>query len=139
MMAAMEPETQKRIEFFDPEELITFEQDDDLVIPQRTSSKKVEDDPEYIIIEEDDYYASQIDNVQILKRREDFRGVLALVYTTATFGIFLIGMIIAIVDGLNRDVSIVENLERILPLLSGIFLGTLGFVLGYYFRRGDQA
>ncbi len=73
-----------------------------------------------------------------LKRREDTRGTLALVYTVSTFIIFGLGMLIAVIDALIRNVSIVDNLKEILPLISGIFLSSLGFVLGYYFRKSED-
>lgn len=129
-------QTQNRIEFFDPEQLVAFSQDESAELSNETPEYPSEE--EQVIVLDDDYYASEIEKTKILKKREDFRGTLALVYTVSTFLLFLIGMAIAVVDGMNRDVSIIENLERILPLLSGIFLGTLGFVLGYYFRKSDE-
>ncbi len=74
----------------------------------------------------------------IYSKREDTRSRLAIIYTVLTFIIFFSGMLIAVVDGLARNVSIIENLEVIIPLISGVFLGTLGFVLGYYFRKAEK-
>ena len=74
----------------------------------------------------------------VIEKREDTRSRLALTYTILTFMIFLCGMLIAVVDGLYRKVSIIDNLSEIIPLISGVFLGSLGFVLGYYFRKGDE-
>jgi hypothetical protein len=50
---------------------------------------------------------------------------------------FLLGFLVAIVDALLGQKSIVDGLSTILPLISGIFLGSLGFVLGYYFRKSE--
>lgn len=125
--------TQNRIEFFDPEQLVAFSPDKNIQLTEEEDESSEAQDQ--VIILDDDYYASEIEKTKILKKREDFRGTLALVYTVSTFLLFLIAMVIAVIDGINRDVSIIENLERLLPLLSGIFLGTLGFVLGYYFRK----
>ncbi|MDQ6985497.1 MAG: hypothetical protein Q9M91_04805 [Candidatus Dojkabacteria bacterium] len=74
----------------------------------------------------------------IIRKREDTRSTLAIIYTLAIFSVFFLGTLIAVVDGLNRDVSIIDNLKEIIPLISGVFLGSLGFVLGYYFRKGED-
>ncbi len=76
-------------------------------------------------------------NFQIESKREDIRGRLALIYTLATFGIFVLGFLVAVGDAILTGTSMVDNLVEILPLISGIFLGSLGFVLGYYFRRAE--
>lgn len=107
---------------------------------EASGSESEEDDSEY---PEDypDYYTSVeqelVDRnaINILTRREDVRGTLAIMYTIATFVMFSLGFVVAILDAAWRQVSIVDNLTTILPLISGIFLGTLGFVLGYYFRK----
>lgn len=78
------------------------------------------------------------DQQAILRKREDTRSRLAIAYLIATFVIFLFAMIIAVLDGLTRSVSIIENLKEIVPLISGVFLGSLGFVLGYYFRENEE-
>jgi hypothetical protein len=74
----------------------------------------------------------------IVRKREDTRSTLAIIYVLSTFGVFILAMFIAVLDGLNREVSIIDNLIQVVPLISGVFLGTLGFVLGYYFRRSDE-
>lgn len=74
----------------------------------------------------------------IVRKREDTRSTLAIIYVLSTFGVFILAMFIAVLDGLNRNVSIIDNLIQVVPLISGVFLGTLGFVLGYYFRRSDE-
>lgn len=133
------------------------------VVPGEQNSKlggkdkeKRQEDMEVINVDEDDfeldypedypdYYPSesifrlaQDDKVSILEKREDIRGRLALTYTIATFVMFVLGFAVAILDAHWRETSIIDNLSTILPLLSGIFLGSLGFVLGYYFRRMDS-
>lgn len=77
------------------------------------------------------------DEIMIQTKREDVRGRLAVIYVAATFVMFILGFAVSILDAAWRQVSVVENLQIILPLLSGIFLGTLGFVLGYYFRKSE--
>lgn len=77
------------------------------------------------------------DQLSISQKREDTRGTLAIIYTIATFLMFVMGFVVAVLDGVLRGVSIIQNLSTVLPLLSGIFLGTLGFVLGYYFRKSE--
>lgn len=79
------------------------------------------------------------DQLNISNKREDTRGRLAIIYTVSTFIVFLLGFIVSILDAQWRQTSIIDNLTKILPLLSGIFLGTLGFVLGYYFRKGQES
>lgn len=74
----------------------------------------------------------------VVRKREDTRSTLAIIYVISTFGVFVLAMFIAVLDGLNRDVSIIDNLIQVIPLISGVFLGTLGFVLGYYFRKSDE-
>jgi len=73
----------------------------------------------------------------ILGKREDVRGRLAIIFTLSTFGIFILGFVVAVLDAYWRGTSIIENLSTLLPLISGMFLGSLGFVLGYYFRKVD--
>lgn len=75
---------------------------------------------------------------QIQSKREDTRGRLAMVYTVATFLVFGLGFIVAVIDGVLTQTSIVDKLTTLIPLISGVFLGTLGFVLGYYFRRAED-
>lgn len=82
--------------------------------------------------------AEEVASDYALKRREDTRGTLALVYTVSTFIVFGLGMLIAVVDAVMRNVSIIDNLKEVLPLISGLFLSSLGFVLGYYFRKGED-
>lgn len=96
-----------------------------------------EDFPDYYPNEFNNYLAQQ-EAATILQRRENTRGILAILYTIATFIMFLLGFVVAILDAQWRQVSIVETLTNILPLISGIFLGTLGFVLGYYFRQTEE-
>lgn len=95
-----------------------------------------EDYPDYFPSGIVDYLVKK-DETGILSKREDTRGRLALVYTAATFGIFVLGFVAAVIDAAVTGSSVVENLMQLLPLISGIFLGTLGFVLGYYFRGAE--
>jgi hypothetical protein len=89
-----------------------------------------------------DYYDSKgfIDqeSLSLHNKREDTRGRLAIIYTVATFIMFGLGFLVSVLDAFWRQVSIIDNLATVLPLLSGIFLGSLGFVLGYYFRKLDE-
>ena len=76
--------------------------------------------------------------VDIEEKRENTRGRLAIIYTIATFLIFVLGFVVAVIDSVVRGTSIIDGLSVILPLLSGMFLGSLGFVLGYYFRKTED-
>jgi hypothetical protein len=80
-------------------------------------------------------YLSESNSQVLSTKRESTRGQLAIIYTLATFLMFVLGFVVSIVDAAWRQVSIIDNLTTVLPLISGIFLGSLGFVLGYYFRR----
>jgi hypothetical protein len=85
-------------------------------------------------------YANKIEekaSEYVIKKQEDVRSNLAVIYVIGTFIIFLLGFAVAVFDAVNRNVSVIDNLKEILTLLSGIFLGTLGFVLGYYFKKGE--
>lgn len=82
--------------------------------------------------------AQKTTDTAIFQKREDTRSRLAIIYTVLTFIVFFAGMLISVLDGLSRGVSIIDNLEVVIPLISGVFLGTLGFVLGYYFRKGEE-
>jgi hypothetical protein len=132
-------EKTKKIDFFDPNDLIEFEAGTyEEVKNEKEDTEKIDDYPIKPAIEKnfnEDTYAQKIDKTSILRKREDYRGVLALVYTTSTFIIFFVVIVISVIDGMNRKVSIIENLKELLPLVSGIFLGSLGFVLGYYFKK----
>jgi hypothetical protein len=115
------------------------------VLPRQPSSElEVIEDDEMFPEDFPDYfpsgfveYLSEKEQADILEKREDTRGRLALIYTVATFIIFGLGFLVAVADGILQKTSIVDNLTKLLPLISGIFLGTLGFVLGYYFRRAE--
>lgn len=100
---------------------------------------------------DEDYYAGYMDgkdetesvydnvkNNSVEHKREDTRGRLAIIYTLATFVVFLVVIAIAVFDGVVRKVSIIDNLKDVIPVISGVFLGTLGFVLGYYFKNGED-
>ncbi len=97
--------------------------------------------PEYELEEGDYSPRGVIDDdasaVSLESKREDVRGRLAVIYTVATFVMFALGFVVAVIDAIARQVPIVTSLQTILPLISGIFLGSLGFVLGYYFRRAE--
>lgn len=114
---------------------------DSLNVEEAVTDEDEEDFPE----DYPDYYPSEMNEylveheaVNILKQREDTRGRLAIIYTIATFVMFILGFVVAVLDAVWRQVSIAETLGSILPLISGIFLGTLGFVLGYYFRKSED-
>lgn len=78
-----------------------------------------------------------VDSVNLESKREDVRGRLAIIYTVATFMMFILGFVVSVIDAITRQIPIVDSLKEILPLISGIFLGSLGFVLGYYFRKAE--
>lgn len=78
------------------------------------------------------------EEVNIRIKREDVRGQLAIIYTVATFGMFVMTFLVSILDALLRETSIVDSLSTLIPLVSGVFLGSLGFVLGYYFRKVED-
>jgi hypothetical protein len=110
---------------------------------------KDDEDIDYFELEDPDeypeYYESEVINElaasnqkSIEIKREDTRGQLAVIYTIATFIVFILGFAVSILDAAWRQTSIIENLSAVLPLISGIFLGTLGFVLGYYFRQSEE-
>ncbi|BCX14127.1 MAG: hypothetical protein KatS3mg085_659 [Candidatus Dojkabacteria bacterium] len=124
----------KLIEFIDPNELISFEENTD----DEENTISEESFEEVLSEYKQDEYAQKIDQTSILRKREDYRGILALVYTACTFIVFLVVIAISVIDGLNRDVSIIVNLKETIPLVSGVFLGTLGFVLGYYFKKDNE-
>ncbi len=141
----------RKIEFIDPKDLIEFiDENESEVTPQdEVIEEDNELDSEYIDqddvlddeLEDDLYYTQKIDDESrdyVLKKQEDTRGRLALIYTVSTFLIFLLTFIVAVLDGILRETSIIDNLTSILPIVSGIFLGSLGFVIGYYFRKSDN-
>ncbi len=74
----------------------------------------------------------------VLQKKEDTRSRLAIIFMVLTFVVFIFAMLIAVLDGILRKVSIVDNLATVIPLISGVFLGTLGFVLGYYFKESTD-
>jgi hypothetical protein len=70
----------------------------------------------------------------IQEKREDARGRLAMVFTVATFSLFFMGFVIVAVSEGDK----IANLKEVLLTVSGIFSGLLGFVIGYYFRKGEE-
>lgn len=138
--------------FFDPNELIGFEPDPNIsskkenltILPHSPKSKwdRFISDSKKVVPRDKLEYSSLLKdsaNDYVIKKQEDIRGKLALIYTVATFTIFLVGILICVIDGISRKVSIIDNMKDLLPLLSGIFLGSLGFVLGYYFKKGEES
>lgn len=129
------------IGFIDPEDLISFIPEEPTEPSKETAEfvSKLED-----VIENPEKYVRVSkefeDNIHayVSKKQEDTRGRLAIIYTIFTFVIFLLGFVVAVLDAQNSGRSIIDNLQIILPLLSGIFLGTLGFVIGYYFRKSEE-
>lgn len=83
-----------------------------------------------IITASDEMSASQL---TILQKREDARGQLAVVFTVATFVLFALGFILVLFSEGNK----IENFKDVILTISGIFSGLLGFVVGYYFRKGE--
>jgi hypothetical protein len=72
------------------------------------------------------------------QKRESTRGILA---TTFIIGFFLMlgaGFLLAAVNGLPLSEKS-KNLQDILLTISGVLSGPLGFVVGYYFRKGDES
>lgn len=154
------------ISFIDPYELVEFVPESSAPITQPQSSKKKSKAPttnvetideteneEPIDTAEDEAIEGEFAESEliplsdslfgsaqdyVMRRQEDTRGRLAMYYTMGTFFIFILGFAVAVLDGISRQVSIIDNLEKILPLISGIFLGSLGFVLGYYFRKDEE-
>lgn len=135
--------------------MVDFESDSgaEFVLASASELPVLEDDIQDILDNPEDYpdyfvsgdYQSKLGHtlaeegaINILTKREDFRGRLAIIYTVATFSMFVLGFLVAILDSALTGSSLVQNLASILPLISGIFLGTLGFVLGYYFRQVES-
>lgn len=125
----------QEIEFIDPNEFIEFIQDENLDLDS-TESELSEQSASVETPVAD--RLREISSEYITRKREDTRERLATIYISATFVLFFLVIIVSVIDGIARGVSIVDNLSTILPVLSGIFLGTLGFILGYYFRKGED-
>jgi len=79
-------------------------------------------------VEEDKSY------VKIRQRREGTRGSFALIFLIGFLILLLIGMVL----GFLMDGSQMDNTREILLTISGILSGPLGFVIGYYFRKGEE-
>lgn len=138
MALAPENTTQKITMAVDLQPVPSIVDDEAIFLNEDNSPEEPDDFPE----DYDDYYPrgfidtpKAAGTVTLEQKREDTRGRLALIYTIATFLMFILGFAVAILDAAIRGTSIVDNLTKILPLISGIFLGSLGFVLGYYFRK----
>lgn len=129
------------VNFLDPEDIIKFIPDEELT---REEIDKIESISTYLESENEEsqgmiskeFEENALDYVT--KRAEDTRGRLAIIYTISTFIIFILGFIVSVLDSILRSTSIIQNLQVVLPLLSGIFLGLLGFVVGYYFRKEEE-
>lgn len=124
-MASVPTTNQPDFYIFDPET--------NDIEPEETDEDFPEDYPDYF-----EQGMISNDEIMIQNKREDIRGRLAVIYVAATFVMFILGFAVSIIDAAWRQVSVIENLRIVLPLLSGIFLGTLGFVLGYYFRKSEN-
>lgn len=119
------------IQFIDPEDIIEFIPDDALL--ENVGDEATSEAPFRVadsIIEEAESYS--------IKKKEDTRERLAIIYTVATLGIFVFVIILSFIESLVNKSDLVANLKEIIPLISGVLFGTLGFVLGYYFRNDSN-
>ncbi len=117
------------IQFIDPEELIEFIPDESF----GTQEAEISEEPLRIaesILEEAESYS--------IKKKEDTRERLAIIYTVATLSIFVFVIILSFIESLVNKTNLVTTLREIIPLISGVLFGTLGFVLGYYFRNDNN-
>ncbi len=123
------------IQFIDPQELIEFIPDKDLgSVEMEPGDESIEvlgtSDPmritESIKVDAESY---------AIVKKEDTRGRLAIIYTVATLLIFVFVILLSFIESIINKTSLVANLTQIIPLISGVLFGTLGFVLGYYFRN----
>lgn len=85
---------------------------------------------------ESDYSVPGIQKGQLDFKREDTRSKIALCYVKGFLYIIAFALIACLVL-LSFGKITFENLTAILVTLSGILSGTLGFVIGYYFKSGD--
>jgi hypothetical protein len=141
-MASAPTTNQQEVEI-EPEMEVEEQQStpDFYIFDPETSDIEPESDEEEFPEDFPDYVEQGVitqDEIMINNKREDTRGRLAVIYVAATFLMFILGFVVSVIDAAWRNVSVIENLRIILPLLSGIFLGTLGFVLGYYFRKSES-
>jgi hypothetical protein len=132
------------IEFIDPDELIEFIPDENL--GKGTNSLDVDESEEDSDIEVlgtphplkiAESIKEDAEAYSIVKK-EDTRGRLAIIYTVATLLIFVFVILLSFIESLVNKTSLVDNLTKIIPLISGVLFGTLGFVLGYYFRNENN-
>jgi superfamily I DNA and/or RNA helicase len=145
-----EAPTKSKIEFVSENNDVIFLDPDDLLTEDEagielSSTQLVEhvDETEEIKLQKEDKLNSLVKEAEsvseyVVKKKEETRGILALIYLRATFLIFILGFVVSVVDSLINKTSIIENLQKLLPLISGIFLGSLGFVIGYYFRKDEE-
>jgi hypothetical protein len=108
----------------DSHEVIMFE---DKEVENELGTKEIEKIPEV------DPETEAV-NLTIKKKREDIRGRLAFMFLLGYF-IILVGVIIlaAFIDGAR-----VETMMNSVITISGVLSGSLGFVIGYYFRRQEE-
>ena len=76
-------------------------------------------------------------DTNIEKQREDTRSEIALYYVKGFLVIVAFALILGLLLVYLGKISF-ENLTNILVTLSGILSGTLGFVVGYYFKSSDS-
>lgn len=123
------------IQFIDPQELIEFIPDKDLGSVEMES----EDESIEVLGTSDSMRITESIKVDAesyaIVKKEDTRGRLAIIYTVATLLIFVFVILLSFIESIINKTSLVANLTQIIPLISGVLFGTLGFVLGYYFRN----
>lgn len=100
---------------------------DDGDVEEEIGTDEIEKIPE-------DSGGSNLANVTLKQKREDIRGRLAFLFLIGYF-IILIGSIVF--SAFAEDVKIERMLESIITI-SGVLSGSLGFVIGYYFRRQEE-
>jgi uncharacterized membrane-anchored protein len=128
------------IEFIDPDELIEFIPDENL---GKNSDSEMDEESGIEVLGSPhptkvaDSIKEDAEAYSIVKK-EDTRGRLAIIYTVATLLIFVFVILLSFIESLVNKTSLVDNLTKIIPLISGVLFGTLGFVLGYYFRNENN-
>ncbi len=71
------------------------------------------------------------------QKRENTRGLLAIVFIVGFFFMLTAGFMLAAFNNLSLDVKS-KHLQDILLTISGVLSGPLGFVVGFYFRKGEE-
>jgi|GEM_PF-1031638 len=74
----------------------------------------------------------------LVEKIEDTRGKLAKLFVIGFFIIFFIISLVSLFTPAAEGRNSIDNLKESILTVSGVLSGPLGFIIGFYFRKGEE-